>query len=74
MTQTEEDIRTVTATIHYLRRKMRDGFRVFAVRRRSEQVEERVLAEPNTECNSKGTRCDDDESDANEDSDKMSFS
>jgi hypothetical protein len=64
----------VTATIHHLRRKMRDGFRVFTARRRSEQVEERVLAVPITECNSKGTGCDDDESDADEDSDKMSFS
>jgi hypothetical protein len=53
---------------------MRDEFRVFTARRRSEQVEERVLAVPITECNSKGTGCDDDESEADEDSDKMSFS
>jgi hypothetical protein len=64
----------VTGTIQYLRRKMRDGLGVFTVRRRPEQVEERVLAEPNTECNSKGTGCDDDESDADGDSDKMLFS
>ena len=53
---------------------MRDGLGVFTVRRRPEQVEERVLAVPITECNSKGTGCDDDESEADEDSDKMSFS
>ena len=53
---------------------MRDGVRVFMARRRLEQVVERVVAGPITECNSKGTGCDDDESDADEDSDKMSFS
>ncbi len=72
--QTEEEIRIVTTTIRHLRRKMRDGVRVFMARRRLEQVVERVVAGPITECNSKGTGWDDDESDADGNSDKKSFS
>ena len=61
-------------TIHHLRRKIRDGLLVFTARRRSEQVDERVLDEPNTEWNSKGTGCDDNKSDDDGDSDKISSS
>jgi hypothetical protein len=61
-------------TIHHLRRKMRDGLRVFTARRRSEQVEERVLDEPITEWIRTGTGCDDNESDDDGDLDKMSSS